>query len=104
MYLNDAKILRGRYPNVSIGIHWTLSAGRPVSENNKVRSLINDSGYFWSYNEFRHRYNKGLIEEKEIRCEPLEQFDRFCLVCGKPDYWNTHQNVHVGFKIFNIFL
>lgn len=103
-YTDAAVDSRKRHPDVSIGIHWTLSAGKPVSEDDKVESLVDDDGFFWSCNEFRKRYRKGLIKEQEIKHELLEQYNKFCILCGKPDYWNTHQNIHVDFKIFNLFL
>lgn len=103
-YTEDAATLRKKHPNISIGIHWTLTAGKPVSKEHEVGSLIDDTGHFWSYNEFRKRYRKGFIKEQEIRHELIKQYYKFCLICGEPDYWNTHQNVHVGFKIFDLFL
>ena len=36
--------------------------------------------------------------------ELRNQFGRFYKLMGMPDYWNTHQNTHVDFKIYQLFV
>lgn len=101
----EAKGLKGKFPNVSVGLHWTLSgAGKPVAPINLVPTLVNEKGDFFSFKEFRNRYRKGLINNEEILIELRNQFDRFYKLMGMPDYWNTHQNTHVDFKIYQLFV
>ena len=40
----------------------------------------------------------------QVVCELKNQFDRFYKLMGMPDYWNTHQNTHVDFKIYHLFV
>ena len=101
-YAQDAATLKQKFPNVSVGIHWTLSAGRPVSKPEEIPSLVNENGEFHSYQEFRKRYRSELIKEEEIITELKNQYEKFCEICGEPDYWNTHQNIHVDFKLFRL--
>lgn len=103
-YAQDAATLKQKFPNVSVGIHWTLSAGRPVSKPEEIPSLVNENGEFHSYQEFRKRYRSELIKEEEIITELKNQYEKFCEICGEPDYWNTHQNIHVDFKLFRLFV
>lgn len=101
----EAKGLKAKFPNVSVGLHWTLSgAGKPVTPIEQVQSLVNERGDFFSYPVFRKRYRKGLIKNEEILTELRNQFDRFYKLMGMPDYWNTHQNTHVDFKIYHLFV
>ena len=101
----EAKGLKDKFPNVSVGLHWTLSgAGKPVTPIEQVPSLVNEEGDFFTYPEFRKRYRKGLIKNEEILTELRNQFDRFYKLMGMPDYWNTHQNTHVDFKIYHLFV
>ncbi len=100
----DAAFLRQKYPNISVGIHWTLSAGKPVSRPEDIPSLIDSNGKFYNYQDFRERYRSNDIKEDEIIIELKNQYERFCSLCGKPDYWNTHQNIHVEFKLFRLFV
>ena len=101
----EAKGLKSKFPNASVGLHWTLSgAGKPITPIEKVPTLVNEKGDFFPYPEFRKRYRKGLIKNKEILTELRNQFDRFYKLMGMPDYWNTHQNTHVDFKIYHLFV
>jgi Mg2+/Co2+ transporter CorC len=44
-----------------------------------------------------------LIKEEHITKELKAQYDIFYKMCGKADYWNTHQNSGLDFKTFPIF-
>lgn len=99
-YYREAEKLRKT--DVSVGLHWTLSAGKPVLDPKEIKSLVDDNGTFYSYPEFRSRYRKKLISHQDIVKELKAQYSRFVAVCGQPDYWNTHQNTHVDFGIYKL--
>jgi len=88
----------------SVGLHWTLSCGKPVLDAKAVKTLVTKEGCFYKYPEFRKRYRKGLISDEEIEKELVAQYNRYVNLMGEPDYWNTHQNVHVDFKIYALFV
>ena len=101
----EAKDLKSKFPNISVGLHWTLSgAGKPVTPKDLVPTLVNEKGDLFTYPEFRNRYRKGLIKDEDILVELRNQFARFYKLMGMPDYWNTHQNTHVDFKIYQLFV
>lgn len=87
--------LRGKFPQSSIGIHWTLTDGGPVLSPSQVLSLVGTDGKFYSASPLRRRWIKGKINPKELKAELLAQYQRFSELAGEPDFWNTHQNVHV---------
>ena len=63
----EAKTLKDKFPNVSVGVHWTLSgAGKPVTPKDQVPTLVNEKGDLFTYAEFRKRYRNGLIKDEEI--------------------------------------
>jgi len=103
-YYMDVKELKQYNPSVSIGIHWTLTAGKPVTEVGAIPSLVDSNGCFYSYSEFHKRYRQRMIKDDEIVKELKGQYDLFNSVYGAPDYWNTHQNVHVDFHIYRLFV
>ena len=90
--------------NFSLGIHFTLSCGRPVCDPKEIPSLVAENGEFYPYATFRERYRKKKISDAEIIKELKAQYQRYEEVLGKPDYWNTHQNVHVDFRIYRLFV
>lgn len=101
--LAPAATLRQRFPKVSIGIHWNVTAGKPISSIDEIPSLIDENGEFFKVPVFLKRYKKGLIKKEHIRKELKAQYDVFYNLCGKADYWNTHQNSALDFKTFSIF-
>lgn len=99
----EAKDLKDKFSNVSVGLHWTLSgAGKPVTPVEQVPTLVNGNGDLYPYVEFHKRYRKGLIKNEEILIELKNQFNLYYELMGMPDYWNTHQNTHVDFKIYQL--
>lgn len=100
--LYNAKALRERYPNLSVGIHWNVTTGKPVSSPDKIPTLVNGEE-FYSLSEFKKRYSKGLINSDDLERELEAQYDIFEQICGKPDYWNTHENSSLNIKAFKVF-
>ncbi|MGM0841765.1 MAG: chitin disaccharide deacetylase [Bacillota bacterium] len=77
------------YPELQVGIHLTLTCGRPVSSG--VQSLVNERGLFC--------YTSRIFEEKEINVDEVEmeweaQLDKF-LSFGLPlSHIDSHHHVH----------
>ncbi len=91
--------------NISVGIHWCITAGKPVSDPKQIPSLVNENNLFYSINEFKSRFNKGLINKQDIILELNNQYKKFYNIFGEPAYWNTHQNSSVlNLRLFNVFL
>lgn len=91
-------------PKISLGLHWVLSCGRPVLSPREIPSLVSESGNFYSYPEFRNRVRKKQILYDDIKKELLAQYHLYYDAIGQPDYWNTHQNVHVDFGVYHLFV
>lgn len=94
--------LRETFPNASIGLHWTLTQGKPVLPVASVSSLVNADGQFFQFSEFRRRWMAGSINRAEVVAELRAQDQRFRELAGLPDFWNTHQNVHLTPGLFEI--
>jgi len=91
-----------RFPESSIGLHWTLTQGRPVLPPSRVSTLVSLDGNFHSYSRFRCHWLMGRIDSAQVKAELGAQYQRFCMVAGEPDFWNTHQNVHMLPGLFRI--
>lgn len=101
--LSNAKTLRERYPHISIGIHWNVTTGKPLCNPKDIPTLVDENGEFWSIREFKKRYSKKLIKEKDLEKELERQYKLFEDTCGHPDYWNTHENSALHLKAFKVF-
>jgi predicted glycoside hydrolase/deacetylase ChbG (UPF0249 family) len=94
--------LRARFPRASIGLHWNLTQGMPLLGAKSVPSLVAGTGQFAP--SLRRRWLAGQIERAEMRAELTAQYERFRALAGAPDFWNTHQNVHVFPGLFQFFV
>jgi len=101
--LNNAKMLRTRFPQISVGIHWNVTTGKPLLPVDEIPSLVDEDGNFFSIREFKSRMQKRKIVEDHLIAELRAQYNAFYELCGKPDYWNTHENSALSLKAFNIF-
>ena len=95
-----ASQLRARYPDISLGIHWTLTLGAPVLPPERVTTLVGADGQLLPARTFRRRLLARRINLEQVAAELTAQYERFRDVAGEPDYWNSHQNVHVTPGLF----
>lgn len=102
-YYKDAVKLKEK-PNVSVGLHWVLASGKPVLPKEEIPSLIAENGEFYPYSQFRKRLRRKQISFDEIKKELVAQYNLYFDLMGQPDYWNTHQNTHVDFGIYRLFV
>ena len=87
---------------ISIGIHFNLTAGKSISDPKDIYTLVSDDGYFYSYDLFKQKVNKGLIKTEHIQRELIAQLNKFISFFGfSPIYWNTHQNIVLIRKAMN---
>lgn len=90
--------------DVSIGLHWVLACGNPVLPPEEIPTLVAPNGEFYPYPEFRQRLRKKLISFSDIKKELIAQYNLYYALMGQPDYWNTHQNTHVDFGVYRLFV
>ena len=101
--LQNAKDLRVRFPHISIGVHWNVTTGKPLSNPKEIPTLVDRDGNFWPIGEFRKRYSRKLISSDDLEKELEAQYMLFEQTCGKADYWNSHENSSLHIKSFYVF-
>lgn len=81
-----------------------LACGCPVLPPEKIPTLVTEDGQFYPYEVFRNRLRKKRISFGDIKKELIAQYNLYFNLLGQPDYWNTHQNTHVDFGIYRLFV
>ncbi len=80
-------------PRLGIGLHFTLSFGKPVSVAERVPSLVTADGRFCSTYETLQEMAKSFTAE-DLRTELTAQFDRFVEIAGRlPDHLDSHHGI-----------
>ena len=100
---SDAVSLKTKYPYLSLGLHFNFTVGKPLCEPEEVASLVDKNGNFLSYSKIREKCKNGTYNYDEVKKEMKAQWQKYVELCGQPDYWNTHENVHVYPGLFQLF-
>jgi predicted glycoside hydrolase/deacetylase ChbG (UPF0249 family) len=78
-------------PDLGLGLHLTLTEGRPVSPPDRVPSLVDGDGCFYSIREWADRLFS--FRPDDIRREIEAQVDRFVGLAGRPpDHLDAHHH------------
>jgi len=78
-------------PNLGLGLHLTLTAGRPVLPAARVPSLVDDNGQFYPI----HAWPAAMetFDSDHLRAEIEAQFEEFTRRVGrKPDHLDAHHH------------
>lgn len=83
--------LSKQMPNLAIGVHLTLTCGKPIL-GNSVSSLINKNGKFHKLSDFE---NKNVeIDNNELYNEWKAQIDRLYSLGVKLSHIDSHHHIH----------
>lgn len=100
----EAVVLAGRYPNLSLGLHVTLSEGCPVLSPADIPDLLNDEGLF-DRSPMRAgitywRLKRNLADQ--IEAEVKGQFDKVEKAGIHPTHVDCHHHLHMHPLLFPI--
>ena len=101
----DAVSLAKGLGTKEIGAHLSLTESVPVSDPNKIPSLIAKDGRFYkSYKDLFLRLLPGKIVSDEIYVELKAQLDRLTKAGIKPLSISSHEHIHMMPVVLKIFL
>jgi predicted glycoside hydrolase/deacetylase ChbG (UPF0249 family) len=83
-----------RWPHVSVGVHFNLSVGPPVSDPARVTTLVDGDGNFLGPRLPRRLLSREVSRE-QIRRELRAQAQRLVNLGTTPSHWDGHQNMHL---------
>ena len=90
---------------MELGWHPNLTLDAPILPANRVRSLVNAQGRFWSLGTFMKRLFVGQIKAVDIAAELHAQLKRYLDLVGQPPpLVNSHQHVSIFSPVGQILL
>lgn len=92
--IEDAGALQKEFPELSIGIHFNLSVGRPVLHISEVPSLVGKNGEFLR-DRLVARLITGRVSTKEMYQELSAQAARLSDLGVRISHCDGHQNKHL---------
>ena len=82
-------------PALGLGLHLTLTAGRPVSAPDRVPTLVDGEGRFHGLGPLMARLSLGRVRQDDLRRELSAQVEWAILRGVRPDHLNSHHHVHI---------
>lgn len=89
-----AKIV-GDCPNLGLGLHFTLTQGRPLNSPGQVPSLCQTDGRFMKRSSLLTRLLSGRVRGSEVVAELEAQLQRLAELGLELTHIDGHQHVHV---------
>jgi predicted glycoside hydrolase/deacetylase ChbG (UPF0249 family) len=85
-----------KYPKLSVGIHLSLTTGRPISDPRKIPALVNPDGTFKDLLEIVSRAKHFRLPVKQIELEFTNQVEKFLSLGITPTHCDSHHSTTVN--------
>lgn len=84
-----------KYKNVSIGLHFNLTQGKPASDVKLIPGLVNEIGEFVGKTELQIRIKNRKVTHTEIFQELTAQYEKLRSIVGDNiDHLDSHQGLN----------
>lgn len=93
-YVSQVSDITKYFPNVSVGIHYNLTTGEPVTSPSLIPSLVGSDGKFWG-REFSKRLLSGKIRIRDINMELEKQTTVLADLVPHISHFDGHQAKHL---------
>lgn len=97
-----AAALSHLYPTLSVGLHFNLTIGAALSQNDSGTTLTNNKGYFFNRSTLLLKLSLGLVKTSDIENELLAQMSQLKKLGIRPTHFDSHQHVHAHPQIFRV--
>jgi len=88
---DDLALALAQTPDLGLGVHLVLTAGRPLLPAAQVSTLVNPSGDFFKLDQLVARLDQ--IDPAEVKAEWRAQIEKFMRVTGrKPTHLDSHHH------------
>jgi len=82
-------------PDLGLGLHLTLTAGRPLCRPEQVPTLVDADGRFFVLGTLLARLSLGQVRADDLRRELAAQVEWALRRGLRPDHLDSHHHVHV---------
>ena len=82
-------------PDLGLGLHLTLTAGRPLCRPEQVPTLVDADGRFFVLGTLLARLSLGQVRADDLRRELAAQVEWALRRGMRPDHLDSHHHVHV---------
>ena len=92
---DEAATLCATNPRLSVGVHITLTCGRPLRDPSRIPTLTDATGHFYTPRAFLARLLVGRIDISEAATECEAQIQAVINRNIRPMHINSHHHIHL---------
>lgn len=89
----DVERLRERCPRLGVGVHLTLTLGKPLAPPASVRTLLGPDEELLPLRSLVERARLGAVDPQHVERECIAQVEALRQLGVEPDHWDAHQHV-----------
>lgn len=91
-----AKVQQAIRKGQSVGLHFNVTAGKPLAPPKRVASIVDNDGLFLGKEPIREKLARGEVDPDDLALECMTQLDVFLDAAGSPpSHVDGHHHVHV---------
>ncbi len=90
----DACNLAKKFPTLGVGVHLTLTHGKPLSSLEKIPDLIDKDGFFLPPGILNRKLWRGIDIFAQVRTEYTAQIRRALDLGIQPSHLDSHHGIH----------
>jgi glycosyltransferase involved in cell wall biosynthesis/predicted glycoside hydrolase/deacetylase ChbG (UPF0249 family) len=102
MWALDSGVRTARRLGIPVGVHLNLTDGAPVLSVDRVSSLVDEAGRFFSRRALLWRASRGLVNRHDVEAELAAQIARARDAGLEPTHLDSHQHVYIHPLIFEV--
>lgn len=81
--------------NISVGLHFNLTEGQPISSPAEIKTLVNESGFFLGKPELSRRIAARKVKKEDVLKELNAQYEKLHSIIGDNiDHMDSHQGLN----------
>ena len=94
-----------KFSTFSIGLHCNLTEGVPITDPERVPTLVDETGHFFLQRELSKRLRQGQISIDHMVIELDAQFKKLSsIIDGNVSHLDSHQNIHKAWGVADAFM
>jgi predicted glycoside hydrolase/deacetylase ChbG (UPF0249 family) len=82
-------------PSLGVGVHLTITEGKPLSDIEKVKDLVDDEGCFLGAAQQKKQLWKSKNIQEQITREIAAQIEKAIDLKIKPTHCDSHHGIHI---------
>lgn len=86
----DIVNLKGK---IGIGVHFNFTVGTPITESNRIPTLVDEKGNFFDLSQLLRKVKQGNVSRQEVEIELDAQVKRLIDIEIQPDHMSSHESL-----------